>query len=234
MAVILSFKYQLYWRVGRTKKLLATIWFVGFILGVGTCVILLNTPIDIFIVLFTTFRYCQLVLSIAFVFTALSTYATIFWKYRKSRNALQRSGSSNENGQRNSQLGFRIPALIIFTFVIFNSVPISIWFNSPWYVFHIMLALGYVADGLIYIFLQPEVRKQLFSSCCGKRDATEPSNIVPPSTVVASVWGKYSFWIKEDKIYWLVRRQKKAMTLTMYAHMPTLYHSHPRHRVIRS
>ena len=185
-AVALSFKYQLYWRVGRTKKVLATIWFVGFMLGVCTCVILIMRSIDIqiIIVLFTAFRYCQFVSSTVFVVTALSTYAVIFWKYRKSRNELRSSGSSNENGQQNSRLRFRIPALIIFTFVLFDSFPLCIWVISyssftSWSlldVSRILYALGYMADALIYIFLQREVRKQLFS-CCNKQVTTEPSSI---------------------------------------------------------
>ena len=195
MAVVLSFKYQLYWRVGRTKKMLAIIWFVGFTLGVCTWIILNHTSIDTSIVLLTAFIYCQLVTSILFVVIALSTYAIIFWTYRKSRNSLRSSGSSNENGQQTTQLRFFIPVLIIFTYLIFNSVPLSIWtltvssstsfnsFNSDW--FAVLYDLGYMADALIYIFLQSKVRKQLFS-CCKRQEATEPS-IGLSSAVVTNV-----------------------------------------------
>ena len=195
MAVILSFKYQLYWRVGRTKKVLATIWFVGFMFGVTACLIQINTSVEIDILLLTVFTYFQLVFSIIFVVTAFSTYAAIFWKYRKSRNALRRSGSSNEDGKRNSHLRFRIPALIIFTFLIFDSVPLCIWvillsssISWSWLLELsrvLLFALGYIADALIYIFLQPEVRKYLLS-CCQKRDETEHSTIVSLPCIVVS------------------------------------------------
>jgi len=191
-AVVLGIKYQRYWWVGRTKKVLATIWFVGFMLAVCTCVILLYllkwsdgnilNNLGTIAVLFTVFHNCQIVSSPVFVVTALSTYAVIFWKYRKSRNELRLSGSSNENGQQNPRLRFRIPALIIFTFVIFDSVPLFIWAMSfkSWYsleVCQILYPLGYMADALIYIFLQQEVRKQLVC-CCKKQVTAEPSSIV--------------------------------------------------------
>ena len=189
MAVVLSFKYQLYWRVGRTKKVLATIWFVGFMLGFCLCVILVNTS-DNYIksVLFPAFAFSQLVSSIIFVVTAFSTYATIFWKNRKSTNSLRRSGASNGNGQRYSRFRYRIPTLIILTFAIFNSVPLLMWFTSwSWLMSRVPFALGYMADALIYIFLQPKIRRELLS-CFKRRVAAEPSNIVsPPSIVVAKV-----------------------------------------------
>ena len=168
IAVVFNLKYQIYWRVGRTKKVLTAIWMVGLLGSVCCGLIQQNTPRSILNNILTSVErgHLLLVFSVVFVVTAILTYATIFWKYRKSRNSL-RNDSSNKSEQQHSQFRFHIPMLIIFTHLIFNAIPLIIWIahekNNFWaHVSTELVLLGYVSDGLIYIFLQPRVRQQIY------------------------------------------------------------------------
>ena len=193
MAVVLNLKYQIYWRVTRTKKVLAAIWIFGLLLSVCFGVFPEFTPHRVYILILMIHIYLQLAFSILFVVTALLTYATIFWKYKMSRNSLE-ADPSNRNGQHQQQhspMHFYIPVLIISTYVIFNATPfiILIFIDEVIAVdiAKILYSLGYMSDALIYIFLQPKVRKELFV-CCRRRKSAEPSNnITLQSTVDRTV-----------------------------------------------
>ena len=191
MAVVLNLKYRLYWRVTRTKKVLAAIWIFGLLLNV--CFSILAEYPQLYIQLQTMHAIFQLAFFILFVITSLLTYATIFWKYKMSRNSLE-ADPSNRNGQHQQQhspMHFYIPVLIISTYVIFNATPfiILIFIDEVIAVdiAKILYSLGYMSDALIYIFLQPKVRKELFV-CCRRRKSAEPSNnITLQSTVDRTV-----------------------------------------------
>ena len=187
MAVVLNLKYRLYWRVSRTKKVLAAIWIFGLFLTVCFGVLPEYTSRSIHKLIRIIHIYLQLAFSIVFVVTALLTYEIIFWKYKVSRNSLE-TDSSNGNGQyQNSPTHFYIPALIIFTYLIFNATPyIMIIFIDKYVagdIAHILFDLGYMSDALIYIFLQPKVRKELFM-CCRRRNSPEPSNNITLQSIV--------------------------------------------------
>ena len=177
MSVLLSLKYQVYWTVGRTKKVLVAIWILGFIVSVCIC-LLQEFSIRFFIRVKCV--YLLMAFSIVFVITAISTYATIFWKYRRSRHSLG-TDPSNAYVQHQSQMRFRIPALIIFTYLVFNAIPLIIWIahskNDFWAYMSIKwYTIGYVSDGMIYIFLQPKVRKQFFK-CCEKQETADSNTL---------------------------------------------------------
>ena len=188
MAVVLNLKYRLYWRVSRTKKVLAAIWIFGLLLSVCFGVLPKFVPLRIYILIQMIHDYLQLAFSILFVVTALLTYVTIFWKYKMSRNSLE-AGSSNGNGQQqqHSPMHFYIPLLIVFTYMILNATPyIMVIFIDKAVavdIANIVFYLGYMSDALIYIFLQPKVRKQLFM-CCRRRISPEPSNNITLQNIV--------------------------------------------------
>ena len=181
MAVVLNLKYQIYWRVTRTKKVLAAIWIFGLLLSVCFGVFPEFTPHRVYILILMIHIYLQLAFSIFFVVTALLTYAIIFWKYKMSRNSLE-TATSNGNGQhqQHSRTHFYIPVLIISTYMILNATPfiMVIFFidkSVSGEIATILFYIGYMSDALIYIFLQPKVRKQLFV-CCRRRNSAEPTH----------------------------------------------------------
>ena len=72
---------------------------------------------------------------------------------------------------------FYVSVLIILTYLIFNTIPFCAFISSyeeyaryreseTQAVVAILLHLGFTADALIYIFIQRDVRKQLFELIC--------------------------------------------------------------------
>ena len=188
MAVVLSWKYKIHWRVGRTKKLLAVIWLLGIMMGV--CFNLLDEllPPDLRSVFIDVYYYLQIVFSLIFVAIAVLTYVIIYWKDKMSGRFLQKHATPNENDQQQStrqqsKLRFRIPGLIILSYLICNTIPsimIILWFvHSLSYelvkVMFLLFRLGYTSDPFIYIFLQAKVRNQLLG-CCKRQSRSERSN----------------------------------------------------------
>ena len=178
MAVVLNL------RVSRTKKVLVAIWIFGLLLSVCFGLLPEYAPLRIYILIWTINFYLLPAFSILFVITALLTYATIFWKYKMSRNSLE-ADSSNGNGQQHSRMHFYIPVLIISTYLIFNATPyiIAIHNSVAGDFTNILFYLGFMSDALIYIFLQPKVRKQLFM-CCRRRNSPEPSSTIMLQSIV--------------------------------------------------
>ena len=182
MAVVLNL------RVSRTKKVLVAIWIFGLLLSV--CFILLRIYMSrsIYKLIRIIHVYLQLAFSILFVITALLTYAIIFWKYKISRNSLEADSSNGNGQQQHSPMHFYIPLLIVSTYVILNATPYIIGIfikksNEVLFMINILHYLGYMSDALIYIFLQPKVRKELFM-CCRRRNSPEPSNNITLQSIV--------------------------------------------------
>ena len=195
MAVVLNLKYRLYWRVSRTKKVLAAIWIFGLLLSVCFGFLPKDTPQSILMI----HIYLQFAFSVVFVITALLTYATIFWKYKISRrNLLEADSSIGNDLPQHSRMHFYIPLLIVFTYMILNATPyIMIIFINKAVAIDIdtiLFYLGYMSDALIYIFLQPEVRQKLFM-CCRRRDSPEPSNNITLQSIV-------NWTVQGDRIEW--------------------------------
>ena len=183
MAVLLSLRYPQYWTVNRTKKMLSVIWSIGCV-EIVCFVIFVNR-------FGTWYRslglvYVTLTFRILFICIALITYSVIFWKYRKSIDiARHQNLSGNDRRTRTSALQtflksrFYISALIILTYIFFNTIPFFALISSVEDVYDrssqkelavgILLQLGYTADAVIYIFLQKNVRNQLIKMiCCGQ------------------------------------------------------------------
>ena len=167
MAVVLSLKYRQYWTAGRTR----TIIFITWVLG---------ATLTIFFVICNRYLgpwyrqievvYFKVVFSVLYILVALITYAVIFWKYKISRGL---SGPQDVliNGTRNRPSRFYVALLIILSFLMFNIVPFCTFAVSHKYTTEIpsllegiLIHLGCIADALIYIFLQRDVRKQFFKS----------------------------------------------------------------------
>ena len=190
MAVVLSWKYKVYWRVGRTKKVLAVVWLLGIMWGVCSALLRQFLPLDLRSVFINAHRYLEILFSLIFIAIALLTYVIIYWKHKKSGRLLRNHEAPNENSQQQStgkqshKIKFYIPGLIIFTYLICNTIPLiivavlryppNIYLRA---VVLINLDLGYTSDAFIYIFLQTKVRNQLFG-CCKRQSRSERSKIL--------------------------------------------------------
>ena len=185
MAVVLSWKYKVYWRVGRTKKVLAVVWLLGIMWGVCSALLRQFLPLDLRSVFINAHRYLEILFSLIFIAIALLTYVIIYWKHKKSGRLLRNHRAPNENSQQQStrqqshKLRSYIPGLIIFTYLICNIIPLIINLKIAPYLSNILLKiifyLGYTCDAFIYIFLQEKVRNQLFG-CCKRQSRSERSN----------------------------------------------------------
>ena len=182
-AVVLNMKYPQYWTVERTKFLLLIIWVQGSV-AVITFVLLNVYHREWYEMI--TIKYTILASSIFYNVVAVFTYIVVFWKYVKSKVRVQRSNDANDGQQRLSTVQtflksrFYVSVLIILTYLLFNTIPfcvIAILFPEDWtannnsiqFIMVVLLHLAYLSDPLIYIFLQPDVRKQLSKllSCNG-------------------------------------------------------------------
>ena len=182
-AVVLNVKYPQYWTVERTKIVLKIIWAEGVVAVISF--VLLNVYHRAWYEM-TNIKYVIVGSSAFYNIVATITYAVIFWKYVRSKLRVQGSNDPNDGHQRISTVQtfvksrFYVSVLIILTYLLFNTIPfcvIAILFPEDWtannnsiqFIMVVLLHLAYLSDPLIYIFLQPDVRKQLSKllSCNG-------------------------------------------------------------------
>ena len=177
-AVLLSFRYPQYWGVDKTKITLVTIWSIGFLVLV--CFQILT---HFFGVLYAIEEiiYISVTATLLFVLVALVTYVVIFWKFKRSRDSMRSHQGNEPQGTAGGfvKAKFYIPVLIISSYLVFAAIP-YIWsiglyiggvaIDSDTEITIITLwVTGYMCDGIVYIFLQRAVRKQLWvllTGCC--------------------------------------------------------------------
>ena len=194
MAVVLGLKYPQYWTIRRTKKTLIVIWGIGLLLLI------------LFEILYNFYGQWQedegmmnlwVSFSLLYIVVATVTYAVIFVEYYKSRYTAQRlndAEQSESNPTSALQLflksRFYVSVLIILTYLLFNTIPLcvasflkNIEINSQSQsIVLLLLYLGYTTDAVIYIFLQKDVRRQLFQLVCFRR-STRTGNDAPPHSI---------------------------------------------------
>lgn len=135
----------------------------------------------------TTFDIC-------FILLAFGTYLTVFYKLRKS----QQISASNPGRNTASTKQFLVPGLIILSFLLFYSLPLTIFYtswnhrvtnyeeyislNKKLIYSHAIMLFGLIADPLIYIFLNEKYRsvlKDSFLHCtCCKQNEQQRTNAV--------------------------------------------------------
>ena len=180
IAVILTFKYPLYWTVSKTKKVIVVIWIFGVFITI------------IYMILFAFkgrwyigngYLFTTLSTSCFFILTAVVTYSFIFWEYKKSRESRAQYFSSPEGREQISltqtflKSRFYITVLIVFTYLVFNTIPRGMYllkdgrfYDNADITVMILLYLGFTSDALIYIFLQNNVRKRFLMMICCRKD----------------------------------------------------------------
>ena len=191
--IILNVKYPVYWSVGKTKRLSICTWV--FCLTINTSLTLVYHFIykstmykDILVV------YIPCALFIVYVLFAILTYTVMFLKFARSRRNTA-PHSSLFNIFINSR--FFVSLLLISSFLLLTVIPTLIRsfmfltgnrISKQIYLYvNVSARLSDFIDAIIYIFLQPDIRKLLLIklSCGLLRNTlnTRQLQLQPPSSV---------------------------------------------------
>ena len=172
----LHLRYSLYFPEQRVKNITLAIWFFCCIYAF-TVVMLFRFRIRHLQVFW--FVLVFLVASDAItVISAMITYVFLYIKVRRFcaiDNSQKRAGN-NSNIIVSTKAKFLLPCLMIATYLIFN-IPANVMFlhNKVFFkknghsktvlseILHWFWILGHFSDGLLYIFLQKDVKKKLMS-----------------------------------------------------------------------
>ena len=167
----LNIKYPLYMSNKNLRLVMIFQWILAFIFS-ATHILLVRFNL----ISKNTVRTIRLCLDMIILIAGVLTFMYLFIKVR---NILQEDTNQGRQKNRMSSiwLKFKIPMLMVATFIIFN-ISGSIWHfgrtNSYGYIaFHVLSICGWCSDALIYIFLQKRVRYLLPFKCC--RGANENS-----------------------------------------------------------
>lgn len=186
-AVCLGVRYPQYWDKKKTKCLIISLWLFGILLCVGVVVAraLYNLEWE---VVFAFYVYP--ILEINFILIVVVTYALIFRKRNQSLRKL-RSNCNTTEGEHDQRGGgglkkygfFLVPSLIILTFLVFVILPDLVHFfygilaHNPSVILniacHISYSLANLLEGVVYIFLLPDVRVYLGRKLGIKPDYTQ-------------------------------------------------------------
>ena len=186
MATVLNFKYLVLWDPAKTRKTLHIIWCIG-ILSVIFHVVSYTWKKSSYqnSIVFSFWVYSAVVASLLYIVVAVVTYTVIFLKYKHSREAARQYVPRKQIQQislirvfLNSR--FFVSLLIILTYLFFRATPNLIYtlYQLVYrekslgfsYAVRVMLHLGYTSDAMIYIFLQRNVRRNLFNMITRTQD----------------------------------------------------------------
>jgi hypothetical protein len=189
--VILNVKYPVYWSVGKTKRLLICTW--TFCLAMSTSLTLVHhvtynehkTHLRFF------YHYIRPALFIIYGLFAIVTYTSMFLQYARSQRNTNAPQSSLFNIFINSRFFVSvlligscmllavIPELILLILKL-ASIPLPSQFNLYK---HVSFRLSDFIDAIIYIFLQPDVRKLLLTklSCGLLRNTSSTRELQQPT-----------------------------------------------------
>ena len=177
--IILGIKYHVYCTINRTLKLIKATWSVG-----GCVWIIMSLVSYIREARYDDYfsQYFNPTLDFVFLATGVVCYTMIFKEYKNTRAApvpLSYVNENNTTARRKKESSiklflnsrFYVSGLLIATFLVLVVIPDlvylfhtvigkhgSILFNDIVLVFFL---LSYLNDALIYIFMQPEVRRLL-------------------------------------------------------------------------
>ncbi len=170
---LIATRFPLKYRVLITKKRLK--------LAIGTALIL-EMIIGVSSVLWPMFLtlYMWIVLDVTFIVLCVLTYGYIFTKIflrrRFDNNGQERNEGRRQRLMTNRERKFvKIAGLIIFSFVLLILMPDIILhqYASNWV--EILLPIGIVADPVIYIFLQDDLRSLLKRRVFRRNDGIAPA-----------------------------------------------------------
>lgn len=180
LCILLGMRYTIIWNFKKTIYVIAMTWFFNGIISIGMCVhmtVTMRTCKQLHACAFNKVVYLYVPTSLFVIFLAFTifTYSVLFYKYVVSRR--QFSMNSNENHRRTIKSAitnskFFVSIMLISTFLLFMVIPASVatfyyivagTMPSMSYIYYLNISvlLSDTADGLIYVFLLPSVRKFL-------------------------------------------------------------------------
>ena len=114
---------------------------------------------------FTYYTYVYPALDVILVTESVLVYSYIFYQLRKKRNVIRALESIHGNAKGRKKPQFLVPFSIIASFTLFFVIPdLVIATNGIETIRKIdfIYQFNAIADALIYIFLQPPIRRRLF------------------------------------------------------------------------
>ena len=171
MEIYLNIKYDIHWCTKKTKVVLAVALVMSLLSGIPAIMVGWREPCDVFKV-FTLYVYP--ILEAVFVIVASFTYFYIIKQVRRHRKVSERIEKQlSENNKRpnqkprNNRFKIFVPTLIIITFMLFtigpNIIKLCVFLDiiqkeNEAHIAYIFIAIGFIADPLIYILNMKSIR----------------------------------------------------------------------------
>ena len=190
--VYYSARYSFIWTLYKSKVLLLSTWLFCLLTMIPVYLSDLKQPKKVIIS-----GYVACMLNIMYLVFAVLSYTWIFSEYKKSKRRIKMSSTVEQlsTAQIFRQSRFYVAILILLSFLLFMVVPqfIIALMNllsckiSENYDDYLCISetLSDTVDGIIYVFLQPKIRKMLLKNIrhmIGKFFQSE--NVVVPSSYV--------------------------------------------------
>lgn len=206
LCILLNLNYNYYCKSSRAKYVLYITWTVGITMAISVSLahryLTYNWETAFFMYFYPTLEF-------AYIMVAFITYTVIFIRYRQSTR-LMRSLSNRDGTCANKNEGvhmvrktrFLVAIFLITSFILFMLIPDLVYLfygvlggnlsKTLLAVCWISYAISNLADGFIYIFLQPSIRRLLRIKLCCSKDVL-PSSIrskshlgIPASSFISS------------------------------------------------
>ena len=177
--IFFHMKYPLYFTKFRVKCILCLLWVTSIIYGLTLAAYIIIRRERNFSMIIH--NYVSLCVDACVTVTAVTTYA---YFYKKTRRMPKGSiGSAQNRSTSFVNPKFLVPFLVIFTYLLFNvssSITFQVWRLQerpmkesdihPLYITAQMMAfVGFLADGLLHIILQKDVRTHIFRTLRRRR-----------------------------------------------------------------
>ncbi len=186
IGVIFPLRHRVIVSKRRIKNAIAVAWIISVATGIT----------GHFVMLMTFKRYFFIPADSALVLAFIITYAKILFRIIKRRQITNETQQTNAERRKNHifqshKRFFIVAGLIIFTYIIFIYIPdVILAFvpvgNDVSECLYTLFCLSLVSDPLVYIFLQPELRKKISIMFCGKVCRRGLTHNVSPRVALAN------------------------------------------------
>ncbi len=161
----------------RVKTTLTITWIASLIILItGITLLLTGQLVSIWLLFLKINLYFIITLDSVLVLIFIVTYGSILTKIVRMRQIADVSRQADAQRRKNlifqnNKRFFKVAGLIIFTYIFFFLIPgvilnLVVHRNPVQEYLLIFYSLGLIADPLVYIFLQPELRKRLKLNAC--------------------------------------------------------------------
>ena len=176
LEIVMHLRYPIYFTKERVKKIILFLWtFSGIFAFITVLIYMFNIAT---LKLTGTIRYSILITKDFVIFiTAFMTYSFLYLKVKRF-HALDQSQMRTRKCSKTSQNSkFLLPCLVIATYLMFNTTgDVLIIYNRYFAdegqtytksiiseVAHWLWILGWISDGILYIFMQKSIKEKLKS-----------------------------------------------------------------------